>query len=97
MRMLSKFGYGKGQGLGKYGQGRAEPIEVRERPLREGLGYAGESSEDESPVIRCTHCQKFGHDADHCWERHPELTPEWFRTRQGKQAARASSDANSES
>jgi hypothetical protein len=88
---------GKGQGLGKYGQGRAEPIEVRERPLHEGLGYAGESSEDDNPVVCCTHCQKFGHDVDHCWERHPELTPEWFRTRQGKQAARASSDANSES
>jgi hypothetical protein len=68
MRMLSKFGYRKGQGLGKYGQGRAEPIEVREHPLREGLGYAGESSEDDSPVIHCTHCRKFGHDVDHCWE-----------------------------
>jgi hypothetical protein len=56
MRMLSKLGYRKGQGLGKYGQGRAEPIEVHERPLREGLGYAGEYSEDEILVIRCIHC-----------------------------------------
>jgi len=56
MRMLSKFEYRKGQGLGKYGQGRAETIEVHERPLREGLGYVGGYSEDESPVIFCTHC-----------------------------------------
>jgi hypothetical protein len=40
MKMLSKFGYMKGKGLGKHGQGRAQPIEVRERPLHEGLGYA---------------------------------------------------------
>jgi hypothetical protein len=73
MRMLSKFGYGKGQGLGKYGQGRAEPIELHERPLWEGLGYVGESSKDESPVIHCTHCQKFGYDDDHYWEYHLEL------------------------
>jgi hypothetical protein len=68
MRIISKFGYRKGRGLGKYGQGRAEPIEVRERPLCEGLGYAGEYSDDDSPVISCTHCRKFGHDVDHCWE-----------------------------
>jgi G patch domain-containing protein 2 len=55
MRMLSKFRYGKGKGLGKYGQGRAEPIEVHERPLWEGLGYVGEYSEEESPMICCTH------------------------------------------
>jgi hypothetical protein len=30
MKMLSKFGYMKGQGLGKHGQGRAKPIEVCE-------------------------------------------------------------------
>jgi hypothetical protein len=70
---------------------------VHERPLREGLGYAGGYSEDESPVIHCTHSQKFEHDVDHCWELHPKLTREWFRTRQGKQAARANNDANSES
>jgi hypothetical protein len=96
MRILSKFGYRKGQGLRKYGQGRAEPIEVHELPLREGLGYAGGYSEDESPVICCTHYQKFKHDVDHYWKRHPKLTPEWFWTWQGKQAARANSDANNE-
>jgi hypothetical protein len=40
MRILSKFRYRKGQGLGKNGQGIDEPIEVHEHPLREGLGYA---------------------------------------------------------
>jgi len=65
MIMLSKLGYGKGQGLGKYGQGRAKPIEVHERSLRQGLGYAGEYFEEDIPVIHCTHCQNFGYDADH--------------------------------
>jgi hypothetical protein len=69
---------------------------VHERPLWEGLGYAGESSEDESPVIRCIHYQKFRHDIEHCWEKHPELTSEWFQTRQGKQEDRANNNANSE-
>jgi hypothetical protein len=40
MNMLSNFGYMKVQGLGKHGQGRSNPIEVREIPLHEGLGYA---------------------------------------------------------
>jgi hypothetical protein len=30
MKLLSKMGYRKGQGLGKHGQGRVNPIEVRE-------------------------------------------------------------------
>ena len=95
--MISKFGYKKGQGLGKHRQGRAKPIEVRKRPLNEGLGYAEESTDENNPMFCCTHYQKFEHDVKHCWERHPELTSEWFQTCQGKQAARASSDANSES
>jgi len=56
MKMLSKFGYMKGQGLGKHGQGRAKPIDVRERSLHEGLGYAEESTDDNNLVVCCTHC-----------------------------------------
>jgi hypothetical protein len=35
MKMLSKFGYMKGQGLGNHGKGRSNPIEARERSLHE--------------------------------------------------------------
>ena len=56
MNMISKFGYMKGQGLGKHGQGRAKPIKVRERPLNEGLGYIKESTNDNNLVVCCTHC-----------------------------------------
>jgi hypothetical protein len=72
-------------------------IEVCEHPLWEALGYAEESSEEDSPVIHCTQCRKFGPDANHYWVRHPDLTPEWFQTQQGKQEAQANNDVNSES
>jgi len=75
MKILSNFGYMKGKGLGNHGRGRAKSIKVRERPLHEGLGYAKESIDDNNPVVCCTHCQKFRHDVDHCWDRHPELKP----------------------
>jgi hypothetical protein len=96
MQLLSKMGYRKGKGLGKHGQGRFNPMEVRERTLHEGIGYT-KYSNDESDLVVCAHCWKIGHDVDHCWDRHPELKPAWFRDRKGKKTTQADSDSNSES
>jgi hypothetical protein len=38
--------------------------------------------DDERPS--CSHCQKKGHDEDHCWKLHPELKPNWARHQKGK-------------
>ena len=34
--------------------------------------------------LSCLHCQRDGHDAEHCWKLHPELKPKWFKDRKGK-------------
>ena len=27
--------------------------------------------------LSCTHCDRKGHDEEHCWKLHPELKPKW--------------------
>ena len=29
--------------------------------------------------ISCSHCQRDGHDAEHCWKLHPKLKLKWFK------------------
>lgn len=38
LKMMMKHGYKKGEGLGKYSQGRAEPVETSKQKGRRGLG-----------------------------------------------------------
>jgi hypothetical protein len=38
---------------------------------------------EESPS--CKHCNKEGHDEDHCWQLHPEKRPKWFKEKKGRQ------------
>jgi hypothetical protein len=59
MNMLSKFGYRKGQGLGKHGQGRAKPMSVENDHSMKDWDTSEESTNDNNPVVCCTHCQKF--------------------------------------
>ncbi|KAJ2780993.1 hypothetical protein H4R18_003143 [Coemansia javaensis] len=39
--MMAKMGYKPGQGLGKHGEGRVEPIEVQVRRAGEGISFSG--------------------------------------------------------
>jgi hypothetical protein len=33
----------------------------------------------------CKHCNKEGHDEDHCWQLNPKKRPKWFKERKGRQ------------
>ncbi|PSS08163.1 Zinc finger CCCH-type with G patch domain-containing protein [Actinidia chinensis var. chinensis] len=56
-KMMAKMGFVEGGGLGKDGQGRAEPIEAIQRPKSLGLG--AESSGTSSTLLK-TETKKFG-------------------------------------
>ena len=43
-RVLARAGFVPGEGLGKDGQGIAEPVQARARPKRLGLGAGGETA-----------------------------------------------------
>ena len=30
-------------------------------------------------VYVCTYCKKDGHDANNCWKKNTEMTPEWYK------------------
>jgi tuftelin-interacting protein 11 len=51
-RMMAKMGYKTGQGLGKAGQGRLNPIAPKVRPLGVGVGAVKEMSEQEKKEAR---------------------------------------------
>ncbi|KAI8825833.1 GC-rich sequence DNA-binding factor-like protein-domain-containing protein [Fimicolochytrium jonesii] len=44
-KMMAKMGYKRGEGLGKYGEGIAAPIDVKLRPTRAGLGLVDERTD----------------------------------------------------
>ena len=35
--------------------------------------------------LSCTHCDRKGHDEEHCWKLHPELKPKWVQKCNQKQ------------
>lgn len=77
-KIMKRMGY-KGQGLGKYSQGRREPIKPIMRPKYEGIGYiTGKGNNtgsskfvQETQCIQCSYCSRKGHTKDKCWDLHP--------------------------
>ena len=55
-KLLEKMGYKEGLGLGVNQGGIKNPIEVKDRPKYEGLGYVApeEWSSDDSYYVSCT-------------------------------------------
>ena len=51
-RMMAKMGYKAGEGLGKSGQGRLEPVAPKTRPQGVGVGAVREMSEQEKAEAR---------------------------------------------
>jgi len=51
-RMMAKMGYKAGEGLGKQGQGRLEPVAPKVRPQNVGVGAVREMSEQEKKEAR---------------------------------------------
>jgi hypothetical protein len=37
----------------------------------------------------CRHCNKEGHDEDHCWQLHPEKRSKWFKENKGRETVAA--------
>ena len=66
---------------------------VESRQLKEGKDKGKEKMnwsaivKKEDAKLSCSHCQRDGHDAEHCWKLHPELKPKWFKDQKGKQKA----------
>lgn len=48
-KMMAKMGFVEGSGLGKEGQGMAQPIEVMKRPKSLGLGVEFSNTDDDPP------------------------------------------------
>jgi hypothetical protein len=41
-------------------------------------------NKEEEKNLPCSHCEKKGHDDNHCWMLHQELKPKWGHPRKGK-------------
>jgi len=88
MKLMNIIGYQQGKGLGKYGQGRLQPILAQERPQYEGLGFYQST---------CDYCGKKGHIENRCWSLHHEEIPKNLQDHKGKHAIHSSSDSEGES
>ncbi|KAJ2804905.1 hypothetical protein H4R20_002312 [Coemansia guatemalensis] len=47
--MMAKMGYRHGEGLGKHGEGRVEPVQVRLRRAGEGISFSGSEAPRDHP------------------------------------------------
>jgi hypothetical protein len=50
-----------------------------------GNGKKSNSVTVKEKKLSCKHCNKEGHDDEHCWKLHPEKRPKWLKERKGRQ------------
>ena len=54
-----------------------DPHNFEKRSKGEGKSKKIDTMKKEEEKPTCSHCEKRGHDEDHCWNFHPKLRPKW--------------------
>jgi hypothetical protein len=66
----------------KAGERMYKKITSIQKTISKGKGKGKDkrttTTKKEEGKSSCTHCQKDGHDDEHCWKLHPELRPKKF-------------------
>ena len=60
----------------------AESSQTKEGKTK-GKGKHAATMKKGDMKLSCSHCQRDGHDAEHCWKLHPKLKPKWFKDKKG--------------
>jgi hypothetical protein len=74
---------------GKIGVGVLGESFSRKEDKRKCHGKNSNSVGRKEDKLSFKHCNKEGHDEDHCWKLHPEKRPKWFKEKKGRETVAA--------
>jgi hypothetical protein len=72
---------------GKTGVGLSGESSSRKEDKRKWNGKKENLVARKEEKPSCKHCEKEGHDEDHCWQLKIEKRPKWFKENKGRQIA----------